>query len=168
MKGLLTAAAFAVFAVPAAAQHVTDNVDRFTGEREIAYTASGSPPPGQPIVTIRTFVSQGETKVLASFTIFPKLNEYARQEFAYLRCHSVNWLVDGKPLAAGVVVYDFERYRRILMEKISQEIPVPALQAIGAARSVEFRICNDEFRLTPEDIAAAKIIAQKLQGGSAP
>ena len=152
-----------LMASSASAQHVTDEIDRFTGDRKIAYTAAGVKHPGQPIVTLKTFTLNGDTLVMANFGIFPPpTGRYGVQRFAYNQCHEVNWLADGKPVAMGQVTYSFQRINTSLVEIISQHIPIEKLREIGSAMLVEYRICNSEFWLTQTDLAAARIIAEKL------
>lgn len=148
------------------AQQVTDEVDRFTGERKLGYTSPGKAQLGVPILSF--FATQGgKTPVNGiKFMIAPDVGRYGVQQgMQYIGCKQVNWLIDGRPTELGPVVHSFNRYDRVLVEFVIQEASTDQLATIGSANEVEYRICGTEGRLSTQDIAAAREIAGRLRGG---
>lgn len=153
----------------AQAQNVTDEVDRFTGKRVIAYTNSSKTQLEQPTVSIKAISAAGKTMELFSFLIAARpVSRYSPAPSWLAGCRTVDWLVDGSPVQMGMVVSSpiFTGYGRI--DNLIQEIPTEMLATLGNATVVEYRLCGHEFRLAAEDVQAARIIAGKLSGAPAP
>jgi len=159
----LTSLALAlVISSTAYAQTVTDEVDRFTGQRKIEYTNRQDKPAfGKPIPGF--FIYQGGSTPNSGgrFMISPVPGRYAVQSPQFVGCRSVDWLVDGAPTKLGMVVHDLKRFDRVLVEFLTQEASIEQLATIGSARHVEFRICGKEGELSREDIDAAREIAAR-------
>jgi hypothetical protein len=155
----------ALFATSNAVAQVSDEIDRFTGKRNISYTSSAEPKLGVPVISI--LAQQGGINAVR-FMIAPTPGRYAIQSLQYIGCKQVDWLIDGEPLALGMVVHSSSRYGSMLLETITQEASAAQLAAIGSARQAEFRICQTEGVLSSEDVAAAKTIAGKLSGETEP
>lgn len=152
------------FCTTATAQKITDAVDRFTGERKLVYSATI--PPGRidlskPAFTLRAVVKDGVSKVGATF-LFASVSNRQGSSWRYLRCHNIDWLVDGKPVTMGETLHQGDVVRGGVMETIGQFVPTEAVAKIGMAQRVEYRVCQDEFYLTGEDIAAFKEFAVRL------
>lgn len=164
--------ALLLFAAGAQAQAVTEEYDRFTGQRVISYSP---PPPGRAqfgVPTVRFMAKIGGTTPINAilFSSSPPLGRYAMQQMQYIGCRKVDWVIDGVPSSFGLVVHDFKRYDRIIMEFVNQAVTAADFARIGSARSVEYRLCGiTEGSLSPAAIAAAREIALKLGApGAAP
>lgn len=147
---------------PARARTVSDDTDRISGERTIAYTADGSTDLARPVFTFNaSFVGEASSSAI-------NLAFVSRDEGGgipaprYAACHGVEWIVDGQPLATASAshrgnVIDGER-----IELIAQDVSPVWVVAIGRAQTVRYRVCRDEYALTPDDIGAFAVIAAKL------
>lgn len=153
-------------AAPVCARTVSDDTDRISGERTVAYTADGSTDLSRPVFTFNaSFV--GETSSSAINLAFVSRDEgggVPAPRFA--ACHGVEWWVDGKPLATATAshrsnVIDGER-----IELIGQDVTPAWVASIGGAQAVRYRVCRDEYALTPGDIDAFAVIAAKLKGAT--
>ena len=151
----------------ASAQNVTDQLDRFTGQRKIEYThqAQGASF-GKAIPSF--FIHQGgDTPISAvRFMISPEPGRYAIQSAQFVGCRTIDWLVDDKPLKLGMVVHDLKRFDRLLVEFLTQEASLDQLAAIGNAQRVEYRICGKEGSLDPVDIAAVRDMVGRANGAA--
>ncbi len=71
----------------------------------------------------------------------------------YLECHFVKWLVDDRPLDLG----DFEHNGSIgsgyVLEFVTGRLKPTGLEAMTKAQKIEYKICNDVFKLTESEMA---------------
>jgi hypothetical protein len=150
-----------LIAIPASAA-TSDQVDKFTGKRQITYVAPSKAEFAKPrLFSIKAVV--GDINAV-TFMYTPGLGRYAIQEnMRFIGCQKIDWLIDGQPVQFGMVVHDYFRSDRITSELLIQKVSTEQLASIGKAASVEYRLCGAvEGSLSPEDIAAAKEIAAKL------
>lgn len=159
----IVAALLATVAAAGHAQNVTDKIDRFTGEREIAYTSSARPTGlAHPIFTLKGGVGRPDSGFVVQL-VFASIHDRRRgSAWRFLRCHTMDWLVDGQPVALGPVVHRGDVMRGGVMEFITQQIDEADIARIGRAQQVEFRVCGEEFALHPEEIRAFQIVAEKI------
>ena len=152
-------AALFLFSTSAHAQ-VKEEVDRFTGKSKISYSSEEKiVPDGRP----HTVLSWSDTDNSATVFLFTG----STREWRYLRCHHVNWLVDGVPLTTGETTHHGQvspprQFIRV-KESIVQPLSVEQLETIASGASVEFRICNDEYALTPGEIQGFRQFLAKVK-----
>lgn len=155
-------------AVPVCARTVSDDTDRISGERTIAYTADGSTDLARPVFTFNAnFV--GEASASAINLAFVSRSEgggVPAPRFA--ACHDVEWWVDGKPLTTAPASHRGRVIDGEMIELIGQDVTPAWVASIGGARAVRYRVCRDEYVLTPGDINAFAVIAAKLKGATLP
>jgi hypothetical protein len=153
-------------AAPASARTVSDDTDRISGERTIAYTADGSTDLARPVFTFNaSFVGETSSSVIS-------LAYVSRSEGAgtpaprFAACHGVEWWVDGKPLAPAPASHRGRVIDGEMIELIGQDVTPAWVASVGSARAVRYRVCRDEYALTPGDINAFAVIAAKLKGAT--
>ncbi len=158
--------ALACMAVPAAAQSVSDNFDRGSGERTIEYTADGSRDSSKPVLSFNANFSGDDawSGVTLAFVAAGDETNAPRARFA--SCHDVAWTVDGQPLAAGRASYEGNVVDGELIEMVVQEVTPEWVAAISAAQSVRYRVCRDEYALTAGDIQAFGMVAAKIRSAT--
>ena len=153
-------------AAPVLARTVSDDTDRISGERTVAYTADGSSDLARPVFTFNaSFV--GETSSSAISLAFVSRSEgggVPAPRFA--ACHGVEWWVDGKPLATAPASHRGRVIDGEMIEWIGQDVTTAWVASIGSAQAVRYRVCRDEYALTPGDINAFAVIAAKLKGAT--
>lgn len=83
------------------------------------------------------------TDPTAALLEFESLHPQAR----YLRCHQVDALADGEPVALPEFRRDAEVGHGMVFEEVFADVPIATLAAMGRASLVRFRICADELAL---------------------
>lgn len=153
-------------AVPVAARNVSDNLDRAKGERTITYIADGSTDLAQPVFTFNaSFVGDGQTSAISlAFVSGAEGAASPRPRFA--GCHDVQWFVDGQPVAAGAVVYGGQIIDGEMVEWLDQEVSPQWAATLGGARTAHYRVCRNQYLLSPGDIQAFALIANKLKNAA--
>jgi hypothetical protein len=72
--------------------------------------------------------------------------------WAYLRCHSIHCLADGKPVELPPSKHEGTVGRGFVVEHISITIPFNIAEQLSKCEKVEFKLCNTEFTLTKEEV----------------
>lgn len=67
------------------------------------------------------------------------------KEWQFLRCHSVDYLADSKPVAVANVKHSGNVGRGYVIEQIVAELTWDAARQIAEAQTVESRICRTEI-----------------------
>lgn len=153
-------------AAPAAAQNVSENFDRISGERTLAYTADGSMDTALPVFTFEAvFVGEGSSSTIN--LAFVSAGEGAGVPAPrFSACHNVEWFADGRPLPAGPASYRGKLVDGEMIELIGQTVSPEWASAIGSAQEVRYRVCRNEYSFTYNDIEAFARIAAKLKGAT--
>ncbi len=151
---------------PVCARTVSDDTDRISGERSIAYTADGSTDLARPVFTFNaSFVGKASSSAInLAFVSRSEGGGVPTPRFA--ACHGVEWLVDGKPLAAAPASHRGRVIDGEMIELIGQDVTPAWVASIGSAQAVRYRVCRDEYALTPGDINAFGVITAKLKGAT--
>jgi len=68
--------------------------------------------------------------------------------WAYLRCHSLNCLADGKPVELPPSKHDGRVGRGYVIEQVYITIPLSIVEQLSKCEKVEFKLCNTEFSLS--------------------
>lgn len=146
-------------AAPVSAQTISENLDRISGERTVAYTADGSMDASMPVFTFEA-VFVGETSSSSINLAF--VSNSAGSRFA--ACHSIEWFADGRAVPASPPSYRGEVVDGELIELIDQNVTAQWASAVGSAQDVRYRVCRKEYVFTHNDIEAFARIAAKLKG----
>jgi hypothetical protein len=152
--------------VPVRAQNVSEDFDRISGERTVAYTADGSMDTSMPVFTFEA-VLIGDASSSTINLAFVSANEgsgVARPRFS--ACHGVDWWVDGRPLPSKPTSYQGKVVDGEMIELIGQNATPQWASAVGSAQDVRYRVCRNEYVLTHRDIEAFARIAAKLKGSA--
>ena len=153
-------------AVPAAAQTVSDNFDRGSGERTIEYTADGSRDSSKPVLTFNANFSGDDAWSGVTLAFVSAGDETTAPRSRFAACHNVEWTADGQSLAAGRASYQGNVVDGELIEMVMQEVTPEWVTAISAAQSVRYRVCRDEYVLTAGDIRAFGMLAAKIKSAT--
>lgn len=163
----LTAVLFltlALWSANTAAQTFEDSIDRFTGKRGIKYVAK----PKMTAPTVSTFVNvlDGEANSNLLITVFGFSR--AGGSWKYLQCNQTHWLVDGNPFPTQGVIHRGKVIRGGVIEHLGQPLTLEQLDALAAATTIEFKICNDEFVMSKEDQEGLRQVAAAFAGAPNP
>lgn len=158
----------AIIALPVHAA-VTKKEDRFTGATTFSYQskfnvrhhefvllpasfhASATYEPGKP--------DRYSIMILTSSSIGRRGNGGWR----YLGITNIDWLVDGKPIELSQATTQRSVKSGFVMEIFFQDLTKEQVAILGAASAVEFRIGQDEFKLSQADIAALAELAATVR-----
>jgi hypothetical protein len=151
-----------------ASAQVKDEYDRFEGSRKLTYESQAKVELGQPQPSLHVVVKDGKETIFLRFIVASASDRRAASSWKYLRCNDIDWLIDGAPVELGDVVHDGQAVRGGVIEILLQPATREQLQKIGSGQVVEYRICNDEYRLSAADVAGVQGIYQKLAAGPAP
>ena len=151
---------------PVCARTVSDDTDRISGERTIAYIADGSTDLTRPVFTFNAnLVGEASTSAInLAFVSRSEGSGVPAPRFA--GCHGVEWLVDGRPLATAPASHRGNVIDGEMIELIEQDVTLEWVAVIGNAKSVHYRVCRDEYALTVGDIGAFGVIAARLKGAT--
>lgn len=153
-------------AAPVSAQSVSETFDRISGERIVAYTADGSMDTTRPVLTFEgIFVGDKSSAAIGlAFVSASENGGVPAPRFA--ACHTIDWFVDGLPLAAGPASHRGSVVDGEMIELIGQDVTAPWATAIGNAQDVRYRVCREEYAFTSRDIEAFGRIAGKLKSAT--
>ena len=155
--------ALASAALPAAAQAVSDNFDRGSGERTIEYTADGSRDSSRPVLTFNANFSGDDSSSGVTLAFVSAGDETNAPRSRFSACHNIEWIVDGQPLVASRASYQGSVIDGELIELVTQDVTPEWVSAISTAQSVRYRVCRDEYALTAGDIQAFGMVAAKIR-----
>jgi hypothetical protein len=128
--------------------YVTTETDRFTQSSIISYVNPTKDTFNQLNFMIHAVHKGNESTARLTF--------YSNSEnWKYLDCHDLKWLVDGKPLDLPTAYHKGSVQRRGVAESISQAITSEQLIQMGSAHTVDYRLCSNEGQLSSSDISAA-------------
>lgn len=154
---LITATAMlAALSLACASTAATVNVERdeFTGQTNVMAEAL-MPPFG---FTVRLITTAEAAHAVGASLSFSRPSEHWR----YLRCHSVDMLVDGQPLSLGRAEHDGSVYMGGVGETVSVQLTPDALRRVTTAREVRVRVCNDAWTLSDEMLSALHRVGAQL------
>lgn len=151
--------------LPAGAQTVSENYDRISGERTIAYTADGSTDLRRPVLTFNSIIASGMPTAAINLAFVSTGETAGASAMRFAACHAVDWFVDGQPLQVGQASHRGSIVDGELIELIDQHVSASWVAAIGAAQTVRYRVCRDEYTLTAADIQAFGRVSAKLKSG---
>ncbi len=140
---------------------VTEEYDRFTGNTKVSLDPERNEMVTEPQGSLSIIYSyEGETPsipLVVGFSLW-SLND----DWEYLRCHTLNLLVDGAPLAIETE-HDGEIMPGAnVLEAVIGEISPRTLLTIANAKEVEAKLCNTEFKLSRQQMTALKDVASRM------
>ncbi|OOF49290.1 hypothetical protein BKK54_09165 [Rodentibacter genomosp. 1] len=85
-------------------------------------------------------------------------------DWNYLKCHNTAWLVDGKPIKP--ITNKMNPKTLIHPVRVKEEIDVlfsnADMKKFSKAKKVEYKVCNDEFILTEEELSGLKQVINEI------
>lgn len=149
MKRVLVGMALALICCTASAQDIQDKTDRFTGKRSIHYLD----PPANNMSTIgvSSFITVEEAKE-QFFLIISAYRSSRDGGWRYLRCNNTYWLADGVPVDVPDSLHDGSVVSGGVLEQIVQPLTLETMRTLASATTVEYKICNDEYTVTPQQM----------------
>lgn len=153
-------------AAPVSAQAVSENFDRITGERTIAYTADGSMDSARPVFTFEASFTRDASSALISLAFVSGGEGEGSPVARFTNCHGVVWLVDGGSLPTAPASHRGRVVDGEMIELIEQGVTLEWATAVASAQDVRYRVCRNEYAFTSRDIEAFGRIAAKLKSAT--
>ena len=100
--------------------------------------------------------------------VYFSFSSVSSDSWQYLKCHSLNFLVDGQPVPVGETDHDGSVGRGYVIEYVRFQAPLSLIERMGQARSVEAKICNTEFTFKPETLRLMRDFASTVRTGVVP
>jgi hypothetical protein len=162
-----TVIAFALLAFSlSASASVERTEDRFSGKTSVFLEEEfgAAKRSRRPSITFLTVLNKDGTaqRMLLSLS-------FVSDSWEYLKCSNVSMLIDGAPVALPEFDHDGTVGRGYVIEYLKVMTSTDLARKIAdAQRSVELRVCNDEFVLPREVITSAKKFVSLVPAGEAP
>jgi hypothetical protein len=83
------------------------------------------------------------------------------QEWQFLKCHSLNWLVDGTPLPMPETTHDGDVGSGFVMEHIHVTVPPTVFLKLASAAAIRGRIYTTAFMLTVDQVRSLRSFAEQ-------
>ncbi|GAA0715203.1 hypothetical protein [Dokdonella soli] len=139
---IIVAALFLCHAAIAREPYIT--YDKFEGVTKII---GGAPQKeGSPGLT---FLAVVKNKKLRELTMGV---DSKSDEWRYLKCRSLAWLINGKRVVVGEPEYDGDVGYKGVYEHLYVNLSRHLLQQMSVASSIEYKVCNDEIAVTDEGL----------------
>lgn len=135
---------------------IQDKVDRFTGERDFKYEAPMPKDVTKPKLTGLVTIKPDVTLAMMHIAMMSWSSRRKPTAWRYLSCHTTNFLVDGQPLKTMDARHSGSVRDDGVLEFLLIPLELEQLKILGEAKTVEYRICQDEYRFTANDIAGFK------------
>lgn len=147
-----------LFLVTSSYAEIVVTRDRFNGTTSISTKII----PGNQLVIAAITTEDKRQKPLLFFLL-----HYTNSSWVYLQCHHTYWLADGVPVPLPESTHKGSVGNGHVIEQIQiSPIDMQHLKQLARARQVEYKICNDEYKVTAaemEDIRAVLSYVQKAQ-----
>jgi hypothetical protein len=78
----------------------------------------------------------------------------------YPTCYQLTLLADGKTVSLGKVGHNSETGGSRTVEYVTSDLTLAEAQRIASAKTVTFKICNDEFRASDEFLCQAREVLE--------
>lgn len=146
-----------LFVITTQAGVFKDETDRFTGLRAITWNSVPSQPKDFALSSYLTIPKQGQQ--FSRYTLI--LTTWAN-EWQYIDCHSIDWLVDGRPAPYLNAEYTNTAAGSAAIERFSAVVSKPDMIALSSAKLVEFKVCGTEGKVSESDLAGLRKVAGVL------
>ncbi len=139
---------------------VEKTYDRFKTATVVRARISGADDRGRPIPTlIGTFAGD---KLVTSPTTISLLFQKTSPDWKYLQCFGTDFLLDGRPFSLGEPTHDGRVGAGYVLEFIQFTVGFTRIVELASAHTVEVKICNDEFRLSAQEMSIIKDFVRAL------
>ncbi len=82
----------------------------------------------------------------------------------YLQCHHTGWLVDDKPFQLPQPIHDGSVGSGYVLEfLIIAPVTLKQIEQLARAKKVEFKVCNDEYTATTNEMDDFRVFLSKLR-----
>ncbi|MDR2012805.1 MAG: hypothetical protein LBQ20_07170 [Rhodanobacter sp.] len=133
-------------------------VDRFTEETNI--TMHELLKTDTPWITAHLKYDVGKKgQALLAITLYTTANDGLK----YLRCHSLQWLADGKPVKMPKdVIHEGKTGNGYIIEVLIQMVDIATIDTLATSSKIEFKVCADEFVAADVDLKTFKDFARQI------
>lgn len=136
---------------------ITEEHDEFTRREMIRLRYRITPDVGLMFVGLSTLPGS----MAVRFTVFAPT-------WRYLRCHTVDALVDGEPLTMPEFQHDGETVHGGVTESVIGHFGDGDIETMARARSVRFRVCRDVYELDQQQLRSLRTMLDRFRAMTSP
>lgn len=144
-----------IFTASVQAGGLIDKTDRFTGNRNVRWNSVPFKPETFGVSSYAFYLK--DTAEPAAYGL--SLLTWADQ-WQFLDCHRINWLVDGAPAPELKSKYIHEMAGSATSERFEFRVDRDALKKMASAKLVEFSICGQEYKVSNEDLGGIRQVLE--------
>lgn len=141
---------------PPERQLVEDKVDRFTGRREISWSHQAQH--GLAANYNVAFHDGAKASTLKPRIVLAGTSP----TWKYLKCNTTYWLADGKRVEPISRDHDGKVSRGFVVELVSSVFAMDDLRTLANAKSVDYKVCNDEYILYESEMDGLRQFVQAI------
>lgn len=132
-----------------------DKTDRFSGSRTVSWNSIPPKEEEFSLSGLAIYAKGQKTPGYYSVT----LTTYS-DSWQFINCKFNDWLVDGEPFPALRGAYDNTMAGSSTIERFTAQMSRKDLEAVAAAKLVEFKVCNVEGKVSTEDLSGIRKILE--------
>ena len=156
MRFLSVAAAVACLApTMAMAGQIVDKTDRFRGTRTVSWESFRDPERSYSYNVYAQYAKADDPTPRRYYALLA----LPAGSPSYASCDSNAWLVDGARVPELTARYDASSGAQLFNVALNQGL----LERLAKAQSVEFKICNTEAAISPEDLAGVRELLERIR-----
>lgn len=121
-----------------------DEIDRFTNTRKISWMHAHV----HDLIPTASFFAEKKLSSPATSPTLLVLMSVSSPSWVYLKCNKNFWLADGLPITPVRQAHTGNVAIGKVSEVIQAYITMPEANIMATSKSIEYKICNDVFKLT--------------------
>lgn len=134
--------------------------DRFTGDKTVTFKSNTAITPNSTVIPYERHFIAIRSKTADNAEMNSIFIIFKSRRWTYLRCAHMDWLVDGKPFKFNEVRTQFDTGTKSVTEGFILTADRAKLAQIASAKTVEMKVCNDEYVISSEAIAGTRQVVE--------
>ena len=88
------------------------------------------------------------------------------EKWAYLECFHIKWLIDGRPLSLPEATHDgsVSSSGGVVETLTISSVSMKQIELMARAKKIEFKVCNDEYSVSTEELEDLRTFFSKIKG----
>lgn len=119
------------------------NYDRYTGKTNVEWLHSDAT--GMLGTDVISTSMTGRPSMRAGVVWRISRMENVSRGWSWLKCHRIDMLIDGRPAQLGEPQHTGDVSSAWIVEHVLVTVPAQTLRRMNTARTIEWRLCRDEF-----------------------
>jgi hypothetical protein len=133
--------------------------DRFDNSTTVKTKLTTERPRGKPRILLHGIYEKGQPVASVGIILITSSDNWR-----YIQCTQTHWLVDDKPFQLPQPTHKGSVGSGYVIEQlIIANVPIKQIEQLAQAKKVEFKVCNDEYMATTEEVKDFGIFFSKLR-----